>query len=121
VTFNEQFYLPGVLFLVTIGFGFWVSHLGKPYHPVLFNLHKLIALGGVVLVILRIIKVDLVAASGNPGVGLLAAAAVGVIVLFATGAVMSIRQEVPRSLLRIHQTALVLVVISATWLVSMFG
>ena len=36
--------LSGALFLITLGSGIWVSQLGKPYHTVLFNIHKLISL-----------------------------------------------------------------------------
>jgi hypothetical protein len=44
----NQFMTPVILFLLTLVFGFWLSHAGKPYNGMLFNVHKLIALACVV-------------------------------------------------------------------------
>ena len=38
----------GIVFLLIIISGIWLTKTGKPYNPVLFNVHKLISLGGVV-------------------------------------------------------------------------
>ena len=38
----------GLLFLFTIGTGIWLSNSGKPYNTLIFNIHKLIALGTVI-------------------------------------------------------------------------
>jgi hypothetical protein len=38
----------GLFFVVIFVSGFWLSHSGKPYSALLFNIHKLIALGGIV-------------------------------------------------------------------------
>ena len=48
------FIYPLILFFISVCFGFWVSKLGKPYNGVLFNIHKLVALSGVVLTILKV-------------------------------------------------------------------
>jgi hypothetical protein len=37
----------GVLFLLIIISGIWLTKAGRPYSPVLFNVHKLISLAGV--------------------------------------------------------------------------
>lgn len=37
-------------YILTVAIGIWLSQKGKPYHEALFNIHKLIALAGVVLV-----------------------------------------------------------------------
>jgi hypothetical protein len=50
------FILSGILFLLTLAFGFWVSHLRKPYNSLLFNIHTLIALGSVVGTINQLYK-----------------------------------------------------------------
>jgi hypothetical protein len=40
----------GVFFVVIFVSGFWLSHSGRPYSALFFNIHKLIALAGVVFV-----------------------------------------------------------------------
>ncbi len=45
----SKFTFPAIFGALTLVFGFWLSWVGKPYNSLLFNLHKLIALGGVVL------------------------------------------------------------------------
>ncbi len=85
----SNFALPLVLFVATLAFGFTVSALGKPYRSVFVTTHKLIALAGVlfsVIVILRLIKISIV----QPLVILmLALAALGVILLFLSGALLT--------------------------------
>ncbi len=49
MNFFRLMILPGFLFLIIIGFGLWVSKVGKPYNNLLFYIHKLIALGAVIL------------------------------------------------------------------------
>jgi len=44
-----KFVTPGVLFILTLVFGFRLSRSGKPYHTQIFNIHKLIALAAVVV------------------------------------------------------------------------
>jgi len=39
----------GIVFLLIIISGIWLTKTGKPYSPVLFNIHKLISFAGVVV------------------------------------------------------------------------
>jgi hypothetical protein len=39
----------GLLFLLTLASGVWVSHSGKPINVVIFTIHKLIALATVIV------------------------------------------------------------------------
>ena len=39
----------GLLFLLMILSGIWLTKTGKPYNPVLFNVHKILSLAAVVL------------------------------------------------------------------------
>ena len=103
--------LPLILFLIIVSFGFLVSRSGRPYNPFLFNIHKLTALAGVVVAVLRLKSsfplVDL------PGwmVVILAAAASSVVMLFTTGGVMSIRKDESRISLIFHRAAPVIIVL----------
>jgi hypothetical protein len=102
---GNRFIAPGILFLLTLAFGFWLSHAGKPYNRLLFNIHKLIALGGVVLVILHLTKnpnlltpFSLVAL----GLGLVT---LSVIALFVSRALMSTGKLDYALMLTIHRIA----------------
>jgi hypothetical protein len=85
----SNFTLPGILFLLTLVFGFWLSHAGKPYNGLLINVHKLIALSVVVLMIFQLSKI---LKSTDPVAlitVLLIVAAVCVVAVFASGGLMS--------------------------------
>ena len=111
----QQLIIPGLLFLIVAGFGFWVSRIGRPYNQILFNFHKLIALGGVVLLAMRIIKINPLESDSTLVIGLIAAAAGCVIVLFTTGAIMSIREGESGLVLGLHQTAPAIIAILSGW------
>jgi len=95
--------LPGTLFFVVVGFGFWVSKVGKPYNGLLFNVHKLVALGGVILTGVQIFRLDPLDTFPVPVLLLIALAGLSVIAMFATGAVMSIQDQVKRTPKLVHQ------------------
>lgn len=85
----QKLILPGVLYLLTLVFGFGLSRVGKPYHSLLFNIHKLIALGAVILAAIRFWQIPRPGNSFALIGGLLVVAALCVIALFASGALMS--------------------------------
>jgi hypothetical protein len=49
-----KFIPTGIFFLLTVAFGLWLSRTGKPYNGVLFNIHKLIALGVVIFTVMQV-------------------------------------------------------------------
>lgn len=103
--FIQQWIVPGILFLVTVGFGFWVSKVGKPYNGLLFNIHKLIALSAVILTGIRIFNLDPISTFAHLVIIIFSLAAIGVISIFATGAVMSIQDQEIRIPHLIHQVS----------------
>ena len=101
---SKQFYV--VLgFLLTIGFGFWLSRRSKPYNVLLFNVHKLIALGTVVLIGLAIFKLFKLLDLPVGIILLLIIAALSIVALFATGAFMSADKGEYRLLKLVHNIA----------------
>jgi hypothetical protein len=80
---------PTLGFLVTVGVGFWLSRMGKPYNGLLFNVHKLIALATVILAGLAVYQVLKVMDVATLIFLLLVLAALSVIALFVSGALMS--------------------------------
>jgi hypothetical protein len=116
-----RFVTPGLLFLLTLGFGFWLSHLGKPYNSLLFNIHKLIALAAVVVAAIQAFNA-LKSVEAQPilialliAIGLCAAA------LFVTGALMSTNKPAYDALLTIHRVAPPLAVVAALGALYLLG
>ena len=108
----SKFITPGILLLLTVLFGFWLRNSGRPYNGILFNFHKLIALGAVVLSAVQVYKILTDLESQALIMMLIIIAGLCVVALFATGAFMSIRKDandIPRI---IHNVALVLLVIT---------
>ena len=108
----SKFITPGIVFLLTLVFGFWLSHLGKPYNGILFNIHKLIALGAVVAMAIQIYNILKVMEPQSLIVILAILAVICVIALFASGAFMSIRNLNYQVMKSIHNAVPVLLVIA---------
>jgi hypothetical protein len=99
----SKFITPGILFALTLAFGFWLTHAGKPYNGLLFNAHKLIALGCVVFFGIQFSKT--IHAPDGLLIALLAVSALCVIALFASGALMSAGKLDYALMLTIHRIA----------------
>ncbi len=109
----SKFSLPGILFILTIPFGFLLSQAGKPYNSLLFNIHKLAALGAVVWAAIQIAKM-----LQQPGwllIATLIAAALCIVALFVTGALMSAGQLDYALMLSIHRVAPVVLGTALVW------
>jgi len=107
-----KFTIPIIAFLVILVFGFWLSHSGKPYNVVLFNIHKLIALGAVIITVVQLSKVLKTADSLALVTILLILAGLCVVALFATGALMSLGKLDFMLTLTIHRIAPVMLTIA---------
>ena len=107
-----RFLIPGILFLFALAFGFWVSHLGRPYNGALFNVHKLVALGAVIVTAVQLARV--LKGADSPGliILLLVVAAICVVALFATGTLMSLGRMDYALMLWIHRIAPVVLVVA---------
>jgi hypothetical protein len=108
----SKFTLSGILFLLTLVFGFWLSKAGKPYNGLLFNLHKLIALGAVVIVVVQLSKMLKTADSLALLIVLLVVAALSVVAIFASGALLSLSKLDYALTLTIHRIAPVVLTIA---------
>lgn len=101
----SKFILPIILFVLTVAAGFWVTKTGKPYNTGIFTLHKLLALAAVVLAAIAIAKFLKIAPAQPVIIALIVLAALSIIALFATGALMSIQKNVGSAWLLIHRIA----------------
>ena len=105
-----RFYLTAGLLLLIIIFGVWLYRAGKPYNGILFNIHKLVALGAVILTGARLYQLDLFSTFPISVLILIGLASLSVISLFATGAVMSIQSEIKPVFQYIHGISMLFVV-----------
>jgi hypothetical protein len=117
----SNFLWPALVFGLTVVFGFWLRKTGQPYNGVLFNVHKLLALGNVIftgMMVFRLIENMQVLVVM---VVLLVLAASSVIALFGTGALMSIG-KLDYSLMRmIHRISIAVLVLAMFLVISRSG
>ena len=107
-----KFITPGIIFLLTLVFGVWLSNSGKPYNGILFNIHKLIALSAVIAATMQIYKILNGMESQSLVIALVIFAALCVVALFATGAFMSLEKLNYAVILAIHRGSSVLAIIT---------
>lgn len=106
-------------FVLTVIFGFWMSRLGKPYHQVVFNIHKLIALAGVVMVGLQFSNWFKSGEVQSEWILLAVLLAIMTIILFASGAFMSLEKLDYKLLRLLHRIAPVGLVLLGVWMVGL--
>jgi hypothetical protein len=105
-TIASRIMICGLLFLFTLISGVWVSHSGKPINLVIFTIHKLIALATVIVIVMNVYHlyraVD-IRTFVEPVV--IAVTGLLFIVLFISGALLSLGKSLSGAILRIHQVA----------------
>ncbi len=107
-----KFIIPGIIFLLTVASGLWLSKFGKPLNSGIFTIHKLIALGGVIITAVQIFNDLKTIQIQFFLVALIVFTGVCVLALFATGALMSVGKVAYNLMLTIHKVAPFLLVIS---------
>jgi hypothetical protein len=112
---TSKLILSGILFLLTLLSGFWLSQAGKPYNTAIFTIHKLIALATVIIigVTIRAFYQPLQANFGFE-LGLIPLIAFLFLALFVSGALLSIGKPDAAVVLRVHQAAPLLALLSST-------
>jgi hypothetical protein len=108
----STFITPGIIFLLTLVFGVWLSQSGKPYNGILFNIHKLMALGAVIATAIQIYRAPINTEIQALLVALIILTGLCVLALFVTGALMSMGKPAYDTLLTTHRVAPVLAVIA---------
>ncbi|HSQ28008.1 MAG TPA: hypothetical protein VLM80_12870 [Anaerolineales bacterium] len=117
----SNFLSPALIFMLTVAFGFWLRKKGKPYNGLLFNVHKLLALGNVIITTVVISRMAENMHMPIAMIVLLVLAALSVIALFGTGALMSI-EKLDYSLVRmIHRISIAVLVLVMLLFVSRSG
>lgn len=93
----------GALFIIIFGAGFWLSRAGKPYNGVLFNIHKLVALGALVFLGITLSRIS--RAQGlQPGqIAAVSVAGLSFLVTIVTGGLVSAGSTLPAFVPVIHR------------------
>ena len=104
--------ISGLLFLIAIVTGLWLSNSGKPLNTLIFTIHKLTALAVVIFAVilfrslLNNIETNIIIVSMLIAGGLL------VLFLFISGVLLSLGKPVNNILLTIHRVIPILTVIT---------
>lgn len=117
-----SYLVSGLFFALIFIFGFWLSRSGKPYNGLLFNIHKLIALGALVYLTVTIYKVHQAQPLGSVQITASAVTAACFLVTILTGGLGSLEKAMPAILLKIHRVAPYMTLLSsAASLYLVFG
>jgi hypothetical protein len=88
---NQKIIITGLFFVFVFLFGFWLSRSGKPYHVLIFNIHKLIGLAMGIFLIITVYRAHQ-ATSLNPlDIIIIAVTVIIFISLVAAGGLLSIQ------------------------------
>jgi hypothetical protein len=94
----------GLLFLLSLLSGLWLSRSGKPLHTGIFTLHKLLALGAVVYLFVQMTGSSR-QGEGRTALWVLAGTGLAFLALFISGAFLSRPISLPAAVKRVHQAA----------------
>lgn len=101
-----------LLFVVIFVSGYWLSRSGKPYGTLLLTIHKLIAVGAFVFLVITMVRSGRAGALGTAG--WVAGGVTGVLFLslIATGGLLSSDLETPAVVSTLHKIAPYLTILS---------
>jgi hypothetical protein len=105
--------ITGGLFAVILVSGYLLSRAGKPYGALLLSVHKLIALGAVVFLVLTLLKLNRVEALGATAFAAALVAGVLFLILIVTGGIISAAKTAPGFVTILHRIAPYFAVIAA--------
>ena len=107
----------GLLFFFTIVTGIWLSNSGKPLNSLILNIHKLIALGSVIFIVIVIHNLLKNAGSSQVILTLIIVTGLFVLALFVSGALLSFGKPVNNIILTIHAVTPIPAVITTAMII----
>jgi hypothetical protein len=117
----SNFITSGIIFLLTLVSGVWLSLSGRPYNGLLFNIHKLIALGAVIATAIQISNTLKNTEFQVVLIMLVIVTGLCVVALFVTGAMMSLEKLNHNVMLTIHRIAPILAIITMAVTIYLFA
>jgi hypothetical protein len=112
----------GLLLILTLVSGVWLSHSGKPFNSMIFTIHKLLALATVIIIGVNVYHLyRAMDANTLVALGVIAVSGLLFLALFISGAVLSLipagllslEKPASEAILRIHQVTPLLALVSA--------
>jgi hypothetical protein len=113
--------IAGLVFVVIFASGYWLSRAEKPYNVLVLTAHKLISLAAVVLLVIAMIRANGSAALGATEIVAGAVTGLFFLSLIATGGLLSSDKEMPAIVLKLHQIAPYLTVLSTAVTLYLLG
>ncbi len=110
---ESQTLVTGLGFVLTVALGIWLSRVGKPYNGLLFNIHKLVALGTVIVALVTLYSFSASVSMTALPLGALVLTGLLVVILFVSGALLSLGKLDYALTKMVHIVALPLVTIAA--------
>lgn len=111
----------GLFLLLIVPSGLWLGHAGKPYSAMLFNLHKLIALGAFIFLMIHVYRMHQV----NPLTPLQFTVCVLTALFFVStivsGGLVSVDRSIPAAVLMSHKLLPYLTLLSTTASLYLLG
>lgn len=89
-----------------------MSRSGKPYHTMIFTIHKLIALGTVIYLAVSVFRLQQSTPLSAIEIAATALTLIFFIALFVTGGLLSAKEALPSIALKVHQIVPALTILS---------
>jgi hypothetical protein len=109
----NKFIIAGVLFVLIILSGFWLSRTGRPLNTAILTVHKLLALGAGVYLAITIYRLHQAAPLGPLEMAVSLVTLAFFLALIATGGMLSAAKTVPALVQRAHQVIPFMVILSS--------
>lgn len=111
-TFELRILISGLLYILAIISGIWLSRKGEPYNTALINIHKLLSLISLVIIAIVFTKLRKYAELNSLEMFLLIITGLFCILSIVSGALLSMDQSFPKIVLNIHKYVPILLTIS---------
>jgi hypothetical protein len=111
--------ITAALILLTIIFGLFLHKTGKPYSTALLTVHKLLTVGFAVFITLMVVQVFKVSATDALFTGMMVCSAVSLVLLLASGGLLSV-DKWHDMMLCVHRIATIVFVVSVAMMMYKF-
>jgi hypothetical protein len=101
-----------ILFLLIFISGFWLSRSGQPYNGLILTAHKLMAVAAVVLLVIRVIRINKVEGQGGQVFIALGITVLLFLAAIITGGLLSADNKIPAVISTVHKIIPYLAVVS---------
>lgn len=112
-TVTSKLVVIGLLFLVTLVTGVVLGLMGKPLNTAVFTIHKLAAMGGIILLAVNFIKLNKAVDVNAISLAMIVVTGLLFLSLIVSGAFLSFEKPALQIFVRLHQIVPVLALVSA--------